>query len=132
MATRSEIYRALATVHDTCSVFNGTNLDIVEMGLVHDLEQDGGTIRVRLLLTDPMCLYLFEMRAQIISALEPLPGVETVEVEPVAGKLWWPERMSPAARDRLARLRAARRERLGISARAAANDPRSTDDEAQS
>jgi metal-sulfur cluster biosynthetic enzyme len=132
MATRSEIYRALATVHDTCSVFNGTNLDIVEMGLVHDLEQDGGTIRVRLLLTDPMCLYLFEMRAQIISALEPLPGVETVEVEPVAGKLWWPERMSPAARDRLARLRAARRERLGISAQAAANDPRSTDDEAQS
>jgi metal-sulfur cluster biosynthetic enzyme len=72
------------------------------------------------------------MRAQIISALEPLPGVEAVEVEPVAGKLWWPERMSPAARDRLARLRAARRERLGISARAAANDPRSTDDEAQS
>jgi metal-sulfur cluster biosynthetic enzyme len=131
MATRSEIYRALATVDDTCSVFNGTNLDIVEMGLVHDVEQDGGTIRVRLLLTDPMCLYLFEMRAQIMSALEPLPGVEAVEVEPVAGKLWWPERMSPAARDRLARLRAARRERLGISARAAANGPRSTDDEAQ-
>jgi metal-sulfur cluster biosynthetic enzyme len=132
MATRSEIYRALATVHDTCSVFNGTNLDIVEMGLVHDVEQDGGTIRVRLLLTDPMCLYLFEMRAQIMAVLEPLPGVEAVEVEPVAGKLWWPERMSPAARDRLARLRAARRERLGISARAAANDPRSTGDEAQS
>jgi metal-sulfur cluster biosynthetic enzyme len=128
MATRSEIYRALATVHDTCSVFNGTNLDIVEMGLVHEVEQDGGTIRVRLLLTDPMCLYLFEMRAQIMAVLEPLPGVEAVEVEPVAGKLWWPERMSPAARDRLARLRAARRERLGISARPAARDPRSTGD----
>jgi metal-sulfur cluster biosynthetic enzyme len=115
MATRSQIYRALATVHDTCSVFNGTNLDIVEMGLVHEVEQEGGTIRVRLLLTDPMCLYLFEMRAQIMAALEPLPGVEGVEVEPVAGKLWWPERMSPAARDRLERLRAARRERIGIS-----------------
>jgi metal-sulfur cluster biosynthetic enzyme len=132
VATRSEIYRALATVHDTCSVFNGTNLDIVEMGLVHDVEQDGGAVRVRLLLTDPMCLYLFEMRAQIISALEPLPGIEAVEVEPVAGKLWWPERMSPAARDRLARLRMARRERLRISARPAANDPRSTDDGAPS
>jgi metal-sulfur cluster biosynthetic enzyme len=113
MATRSQIYRALATVHDTCSVFNGTNLDIVEMGLVHDVEQDGGTVRVRLLLTDPMCLYLFEMRSQIVAALEALPGIEAVEVEPVAGKLWWPERMSPAARDRLARLRKARRERLG-------------------
>jgi metal-sulfur cluster biosynthetic enzyme len=112
MATRSQIYRALATVHDTCSVFNGTNLDIVEMGLVHEVEQDGGTVRVRLLLTDPMCLYLFEMRSQIVAALEALPGIEAVEVEPVAGKLWWPERMSPGARDRLARLRKARRERL--------------------
>jgi metal-sulfur cluster biosynthetic enzyme len=132
VTTRSEIYQALATVHDTCSVFNGTNLDIVEMGLVHDVEQDGGAVRVRLLLTDPMCLYLFEMRAQIISALEAIPGIDAVEVEPVAGKLWWPERMSPEARDRLARLRMARRERLGISARAAANHPRSTDDEAPS
>ena len=131
MATRSQIYQALATVHDTCSVFNGTNLDIVEMGLVHDVKQDGGSVRVRLLLTDPMCLYLFEMRSQIMAALEPLPGVEAVEVEPVAGKLWWPERMSPAARDRLARLRAARRERMGISA-PAARDPRSTGDEAPS
>jgi metal-sulfur cluster biosynthetic enzyme len=117
MATLSEIYRALATVNDTCSVFNGTNLDIVEMGLVHDVEQDGGTVRLRLLLTDPMCLYLFEMRAQIIRALEELPGVEQVEVEPVAGELWWPERMSPAARERLNRLRAARRKRLATSAR---------------
>jgi metal-sulfur cluster biosynthetic enzyme len=117
VVSASDIYRALATVHDTCSVFNGTNLDIVEMGLVHDVEQDGGTVRVRLLLTDPMCLYLFEMRSQIIAALEPLPGVEAVEVEPVAGELWWPERMTPAARERLDRLRAARRQRLGISAR---------------
>lgn len=117
MASAGDISRALATVHDTCSVFNGTNLDIVEMGLVHDVEQDGGTVRVRLLLTDPMCLYLFEMRSQIIAALEPLPGVEAVEVEPVAGKLWWPERMQPEARERLNRLRAARQRRLRASAR---------------
>ncbi len=117
MASASDIYRALATVHDTCSVFNGTKLNIVEMGLVHDVEQEGGTVRIRLLLTDPMCLYLFEMRSQIIAALQPLPGVEAIEVEPVAGKLWWPERMTPAARERLDRLRAARRQRLGISAR---------------
>lgn len=117
MASVSDIYRALATVHDTCSVFNGTNLDIVEMGLVHDVEQNGGTVRIRLLLTDPMCLYLFEMRSQIIAALEPLPGVEAVEVTPVAGKLWWPERMTPTARERLDRLRAARQRRLGRSVR---------------
>jgi hypothetical protein len=42
--------------HDTCSLFSGTNLDTVEMGLVHDVEQEGSMIRVRLLLTDPMPL----------------------------------------------------------------------------
>jgi metal-sulfur cluster biosynthetic enzyme len=115
MPTREQIYDALSTVYDTCSVFNGTNLDIVEMGLVHDVELDGDTVRVRLLLTDPMCLYLFEMRSQIVQALEALSGVEAVEVEPVAGKLWWPERMTPAARQRLERQRQARLERLGLS-----------------
>jgi metal-sulfur cluster biosynthetic enzyme len=115
MPTSKQIYEALSTVYDTCSVFNGTNLDIVEMGLVHDVERDGRTLRVRLLLTDPMCLYLFEMRAQIVQALEALPGVDAVEVEPVAGKLWWPERMTPAAQERLGRLRRARLEQFGLS-----------------
>jgi metal-sulfur cluster biosynthetic enzyme len=115
MTTREQIYDALSTVYDTCSVFNGTNLDIVEMGFVHDVEQDGGSVRVRLLLSDPMCVYLFEMRSQIVNALEALPGIESVEVEPVAGKLWWPERMTPAARERLARVRRARLRRLGLT-----------------
>ena len=115
MPTREQIYDALGTVYDTCSVFNGTKLDIVEMGLVHDVEWDGDTVRVRLLLTDPMCLYLFEMRSQIVLALEALPDVDSVEVEPVAGKLWWPERMTPAARERLERQRRARLEQLGLS-----------------
>jgi metal-sulfur cluster biosynthetic enzyme len=115
MASQKQIYAALSTVYDTCSVFNGTRLDIVEMGLVHDVEQEGSTVRVRLLLTDPMCLYLFEMRSQIIEALSGLPGVDTVEVEPVAGKLWWPERMAPEARRRLETVRRQRFESLGIT-----------------
>jgi metal-sulfur cluster biosynthetic enzyme len=115
MASRKQIYETLSTVYDTCSLFNGTRLDIVEMGLVHDVEQEGSTVRVRLLLTDPMCLYLFEMRSQIIEALSGLPGVETVEVEPVAGKLWWPERMAPEARARLETLRRERLKKLGLT-----------------
>lgn len=115
MATREQILEALSSVYDTCSLFNGTRLDIVEMGLVHDIEQDEGHVRVRLLLTDPMCLYLFEMRSQIIDVLSPLPDVESVEVEPVSGRLWWPERMSPEARERLERRRRARIAQLGLT-----------------
>ena len=114
MASQDQIFEALSSVYDTCSIFNGTRLDIVEMGLVHDVEQDNGSIRIRLLLTDPMCLYLFEMRSQIIDVLSALPGVESVEVEPVSGKLWWPERMTPDARERLERQRRARLEQLGL------------------
>ncbi|HJV14717.1 MAG TPA: iron-sulfur cluster assembly protein [Propionibacteriaceae bacterium] len=115
MTTQEQIFQALGSVYDTCSVFNGTRLDIVEMGLVHDVEQDEGKVRVRLLLTDLMCLYLFEMRSQIIDVLSALPGVESVEVEPVSGKLWWPERMAPEARDRLERRRRARLAQLGLT-----------------
>jgi metal-sulfur cluster biosynthetic enzyme len=117
MAAEKEIYAALATVYDTCSLFNGTRLDIVEMGLVDEVAVDGGAVRVRLLLTDPMCLYLFEMRSQIIEALSGLPGIDTVEVEPVAGKLWWPERMTPGARGRLDTLRRQRIEELRLAPR---------------
>jgi metal-sulfur cluster biosynthetic enzyme len=115
MGPREQIFEALTSVYDTCSLFNGTRLDIVEMGLVHDVEQDQGNVRVRLLLTDPMCLYLFEMRSQIIDVLSALPGVESVEVEPVSGKLWWPERMTPEARERLERRRRARLAQLGLT-----------------
>ena len=115
MANREQIFEALSSVYDTCSLFNGTRLDIVEMGLVHDVEQDQGNVRVRLLLTDPMCLYLFEMRSQIIDVLSALAGVESVEVEPVSGKLWWPERMTPEARERLERRRRARLAQLGLT-----------------
>lgn len=111
-ATSADIYEQLATVYDTCSVFNGTNLNIVEMGLVEDVEHDGGDVRIRLLLTDPICLYQFEMRAQIVEKLSALPGIDHVHVEPVAGKLWWPERMAPPARKRLEELRRRRLETL--------------------
>ena len=113
MPTREQIYAQLATVYDTCSVFNGSNLNIVEMGLVDDVQQDGGSVRVRLLLTDPICLYQFEMRAQIIEKLTALPGIGDVHVEPVAGRLWWPERMEPTARARLDELRRRRLEQIG-------------------
>jgi metal-sulfur cluster biosynthetic enzyme len=115
MASQKQIYAALATVYDTCSLFNGTRLDIVEMGLVHEVAVEGSTVRVRLLLTDPMCAYLFEMRSQIIAAVSGLPGVENVEVEPVAGKLWWPERMAPEARGRLETVRRERLRQLGLT-----------------
>src|SRR5262249_54513558 len=56
-ATPDEIYGALRRVYDTCSLFNRTNLNIVEMGLVRGVSLEGAVARVSLLLSDPMCVY---------------------------------------------------------------------------
>jgi metal-sulfur cluster biosynthetic enzyme len=102
------IYKALEDVYDTCSLFNRTNLNIVEMGLVREVEQRDGMVHIQLLLTDPMCVYFFEIAQQIERVLKALPGVERVDIESTADKLWEPDRMAPAVRERLAKLRAER------------------------
>lgn len=105
MTNEATVYRALEEVYDTCSLFNRTNLNIVEMGLVREIKQREGTVHVRLLLTDPMCVYFFEIAQQVESVLKRLPGVERVDIESTTDTLWEPDRMAPAARERLARLR---------------------------
>jgi metal-sulfur cluster biosynthetic enzyme len=105
VTNEAAVYRALEEVYDTCSLFNRTNLNIVEMGLVREIKQREGTVHVRLLLTDPMCVYFFEIAQQIERVLKTLPGVERVDIESTADTLWEPDRMAPAARERLARLR---------------------------
>jgi metal-sulfur cluster biosynthetic enzyme len=120
----ASIYKALAEVYDTCSLFNRTHLNIVEMGLVRDVEQRAGTVHVRLLLTDPMCVYFFEIAQQVEKVLKLLPGVEQVDIQSTTDMLWEPDRIAPAARDRLAKLRAERLSQLRArSIPVAAKDP---------
>jgi metal-sulfur cluster biosynthetic enzyme len=120
----ASVYEALEDVYDTCSLFNRTNLNIVEMGLVRDVEQREGTVYVRLLLTDPMCVYFFEIAQQVERVLKLLPGVDRVKIESTTDKLWEPDRIAPAARDRLARLRAERLAQLRArTVPVAAKDP---------
>jgi metal-sulfur cluster biosynthetic enzyme len=107
------VYRALEGVYDTCSLFNRTDLNIVEMGLVQGVEHDGRRVRVTLQLTDPLCLYFFEIGQRIREVLAALPGIEEVEVATTPDALWTPDRLAPAAAARLARLRAVRLARLG-------------------
>lgn len=104
----AEVYRALERVYDTCSLFNGTNLNIVEMGLIRGVERQGDHVHIRLLLSDPMCVYFFEIVRRIEEELTALPGIRRVTVENTTDILWTPERISPAAQARLAERRARR------------------------
>ena len=116
------IYDALKRVYDPCSVLNGTYLNIVEMGLIREVQQHGSTLQVRLLLTDPSCIYTFEIARMVKEELLLLPGVQNVEVESTSDTLWTQDRMQPETRERLHQRRMIYMEKHHISARGRPKD----------
>jgi metal-sulfur cluster biosynthetic enzyme len=116
------IYDALKRVYDPCSVLNGTHLNIVEMGLIREVQQHGNTLQVRLLLTDPSCIYTFEIARMVKEELLLLPGVQNVEVESTSDTLWTQERMLPETRERLHQRRMTYIEKHHIVARGRPKD----------
>lgn len=105
MPTESDVLSALSDIMDPCSVFNRTNLTIAEMGLIRDVSVADRKVHVRLILTDPSCLFYFQIAQEIEARLKALPGIEEVSVESTANEWWSEERMRPEARRRLADLR---------------------------
>ncbi len=120
MPSPDDIRVALQDVRDPCSVMNRTNLDIVEMGLVEDVQVDGGHVTVTLLLTDPTCIFFFEIARHIEDRVRDVDGVESVAVASLSDRLWSPDRIAPATRKRLSAAREARARRLGVRPRGAA------------
>lgn len=112
MAAEREIRAALAGIIDPCSRFNGTCLNLVEMGLVREVLIDEGAVHVRLLLTDPSCVFTFEIIREIRDAVGALHGVTEVTVESTADQLWTEERLAPETAARLEAQRAAWRQKL--------------------
>jgi metal-sulfur cluster biosynthetic enzyme len=106
------IRAALDEVIDPCSEANGTDLSVVEMGLVDRVAVDDGSAVVRLRLTSPHCTMLPYFEEEIERRVGALTGVDSVTVEADDGLQWGPELMSDEARER----RAARRRRLAESA----------------
>ena len=56
--SKSAIRNKLDNVIDPCSEANGSNLSIVEMGLVDEIQLDGNEVTVDMLLTSPHCMML--------------------------------------------------------------------------
>lgn len=99
MTTAARVRDVLGDVVDPCSAATGSNLDIVEMGMVASVTVDDGHVDVSIRLTTPACLmapyFIEEARSRVGS----LPGVETVAVETDDGTEWTPERLSEAAEE---------------------------------
>ncbi len=93
MATREEIVEVLKTCYDPEIPVN-----IWDLGLIYDLSQEDGKVKVQMTLTALGCPIGPVLAEEIRSKVGQLPGVEEVEVEIVFSPPWTPERLTDEGR----------------------------------
>jgi metal-sulfur cluster biosynthetic enzyme len=93
MVTRDEVIDALRQVEDP-----ELGMDIVDLGLLYDVEVEDSTVRVTHSLTSMGCPVGPMIQEDIHTVTSALEGVENVEVELVWEPPWTPERMSDDAK----------------------------------
>jgi metal-sulfur cluster biosynthetic enzyme len=73
-------------------------LDFVELGLIYDIEIEGGTVKVTYTLTSPGCPIGPQVAEQIEEFVGELGEVEEVQPVMTFSPPWTPERMSEDAK----------------------------------
>jgi metal-sulfur cluster biosynthetic enzyme len=91
--TRDEVFEALRQVEDP-----ELGMDIVELGLLYDVEVEGPKVKVIHSLTSMGCPAGPMIQQDIDSTARQVPGVEDVEIELTWDPPWTPERMSDDAK----------------------------------
>jgi metal-sulfur cluster biosynthetic enzyme len=74
------------------------NLNIVDLGLIYDVQVEGSKVRVDMSLTSPGCPSGPEIMGEAEEQLRSLPGVSDVEMNLVWSPPWTPERIEPRVR----------------------------------
>ena len=93
MVVREDVIQALHEVEDP-----ELGMDIVELGLMYDVEVDGPRVRVLYSLTSMGCPAGAMIADGIAEAARAVPGVEEVETELTFDPPWTPDRMSDDAK----------------------------------
>lgn len=94
------VRECLHEVVDPCSAATGSNLDIVEMGLVKSIDITGGDVHIEMRLTSPMCHMVPYFYEEVEDSVGELPLVESVTLETDAGFEWDESMMSDEAKRR--------------------------------
>ena len=74
------------------------NLNIMDLGLVYDVDLDDGNVHIRMTLTSPGCPAGPQIMNDIHQTVRPLPGVKDVDIEIVWEPYWTPEKIEPKIR----------------------------------
>jgi metal-sulfur cluster biosynthetic enzyme len=93
MPTKEEVVEALRQVEDP-----ELGMDIVELGLMYDVEVEGPRVHVTYTLTSMGCPVGPMIEEQIQQVAADVPGVEEVEAELTWSPPWSPEKMSDDAK----------------------------------
>jgi len=76
-------------------------INIVDLGLIYNVNLQGEQVDVEMTLTSPACPAGPQIMQQSKMALEKLPGVATANIKLVMTPPWSPDRMTDEARDQL-------------------------------
>lgn len=91
--TREQVYQALRNVYDP-----ELGINIVDLGLVYDVEIADGAVHIEYTLTTMGCPIGPLIEQQMQQLLAGIEGVETVDAELVLRPAWTPEMMSEEAK----------------------------------
>jgi FeS assembly SUF system protein len=73
-------------------------IDIVNLGLIYDVEIDDGKVHVKMTMTSPGCPTSAQIAQECQFVIEEIPGVKEAWVEIVWDPPWDPSKMSEEAR----------------------------------
>ena len=93
MASKNDVMEALRQVEDP-----ELGMDIVDLGLVYDVEVEGETAKVTYSLTSMGCPAGPLIAQDIDSAVRQVEGIQDVELELTFDPPWTPDRMSDDAK----------------------------------
>jgi metal-sulfur cluster biosynthetic enzyme len=93
MPSRDEVIDALRAVEDP-----ELGMDIVELGLLYDVEVEGPKVHMTYSLTSMGCPVGPMIEQQMLEVVEGLEGVENVQAELTWEPPWSPEKMSDDAK----------------------------------
>ena len=89
MATAEEVWDALKTVYDP-----EIGINIVDLGLVYDVEVDDGQVHIIHTLTSPACPLGPVINEQVNQSVGALPGVTSIKTDVVWSPPWDPRTMA--------------------------------------
>jgi metal-sulfur cluster biosynthetic enzyme len=93
MATREDVLEVLRQVEDP-----ELGMDIVDLGLLYEVEVEGSKVKVTYSLTSMGCPAGPLIAGDIDRAAREVPGVEEVDLELTFDPPWTPDRMSEDAK----------------------------------